>query len=152
MSIILQLGPKYENLVDILDRYETDLEGYEKNLSISGKTIEHALKEQAGWTAYYAQRRVELKTLVTYLEQQIKKVRSQLYVQYNENYNPRLGERAIDKYIDREPEYLNLADLHAESVEVLNKYEMLLDAFTKRGYALKDIANCRVHAVHESVL
>lgn len=152
MSRILDLGKSNENLVSIILEYEDILSGYENNLTLKNKTLEQALKEQAGWVAYYHERRVELKTIVQHIECQLKRVRGQLYVQYNENYNPALGDRAIEKYIDREPEYLNMYQLLLEVQEILEKYNLVLDAFNRRGFVLRDITASRVAAVNDITL
>lgn len=153
MNLNIQvLSKDIKSLPQILEHYENDLMGYENNITMAGKTIEFCLKEQATWTAYYSERKSEIKTLVNYIESQIKHVRGSLYVQYNEMYNPALGDRAIEKYIDREEEYISLNRLLLECQELLTKYDMLLDAFNRRGFALRDITSLRIASLNETVL
>ena len=152
MSRIADLGKNNCNIVSIIEEYEQALDGYEQNLTIKSKTLEYALREQATWSAFYGERKTELKTIVNYLETQINKIRSQLYVQYNENYNPALSDRAIEKYIDREPEYISMWELQAEVKEILDKYDMVLDAFNRRGFALRDITASRIAMIHDTTL
>lgn len=147
---ILTTNPN--SLSQLLETYENDLLGYEKNLTMSGKTLEFCLKEQATWTAYYSERKSEIKTIVAHVENQIKSIRARLYVQYNEMYNPALGDRAIEKYIDREEEYITAYRSLLECQEILSKYDMLLDAFNRRGFALRDITSLRIASLNESVL
>jgi hypothetical protein len=141
-----------KNIRTIVNDYEHDLLNYEERLTMVGKTIEHCLKEQPQWTAYYAERKVEIKSIVAWLETQIKKVRAQLYIQYNEHHSRALGDRTIDKYIDREDEYLNYNSYLLEFQEILGKYEMLLDAFNKRGFALRDIVQSRINSIQHDIL
>lgn len=131
----------------IIEQYENDLSEYSNNLTIRGKTLETALKEQPTWSAYYGERAVELSTVVKFLESQIKRVRGKLTVQYNENYNPALSERMMDKYIDREEEYLSMNELYLTIKELYDKYELVLDAFNRRGFALRDLTAARVAEV-----
>lgn len=152
MSIILKLGAKLVNLAELLEQYETDLIPYAANLTISGKTLETALKEQATWSAFYGERAVELGVIVKYMEVQIKKVRGKLFIQYSENYSIALGERVIEKYIDREEDYLDMHEMLLEVVELLDKYKMVLDAFNRRGFALRDITTSRVNEIHQVAL
>jgi hypothetical protein len=152
MSRISDLGKNNSNVVNIIEEYEQDLVGYADNLQIKSKTLEYALREQAAWSAYYGERRTELKTIVNHFETQTSKCRSLLYVQYNENYNPALTDRAIEKYIDREPEYLTMWGLQAEFAEILDKYNMVLDAFNRRGFALRDITASRIAMIHDITL
>lgn len=152
MSAIGWLNGNLTQLPDIILKYETDLNEYDQHLTIKGKTLEYALKEQPTWSAYYGQRAVELSTLVKYLESQVKRVRGVLTVQYNENYNPALSERMTDKYIDRENEYLSIYELYLEVKELLDKYEMILEAFNRRGFALRDITAAKINSVHLDTL
>jgi len=152
MSRIADLGKNNCNIINIIDEYEQYLIGYEDNLQIKTKTLEYALKEQASWTAYYGERKNELKTIVNYLDTQVNKIRSTLYAQYNETHSRALTDRAIEKYIDREPEYISMWELHAEVKEVLDKYEMVLDAFNRRGFALRDITAGRIAMIHDITL
>lgn len=152
MSRIADLGNKLENVVNVLIEYDDQLMGYEDNLRVKGKTLEYALKEQASWYAYYNQRRIELKTIISFLELKLKKIRGEFYVQYNENYNPKLGDRAIDRYIDREPEVEKMNLFLLEAHEILERYDMILDAFNRRGFVLRDVTASRVNEVYDSSL
>ncbi len=136
----------------IVEKYENDLSAYKENLAITGKTLERALKEQPVWSAYYGERLCELNTLVKYMETQVKRVRGVLTVQYNENYNPSLSERMMDKYIDREQEFLSMHDLLLELKEIKEKYELILDAFNRRGFALRDLTLAMVNEIQEASL
>ena len=61
MSRIGDLGPKMANLPQLISEYELAFSRIESDLTIRGKTLETALKEQATFPIYYDQRRVELK-------------------------------------------------------------------------------------------
>ena len=149
MSIIARLGKNYVNLFDIIEQYEDELAKYPDNLTIKGKTLEFALKEQATWCAYYGERKTELKTLVNHFDIQINKVKGTLYAQYNENYNPRLVHTAINSYVDKEEAVINLREMQAEVKELLDKYDNVLDAFNRRGFALRDITAIRIASMNE---
>lgn len=143
---------KLTDIPGIIEKYEKDLSAYKDNLAVSGKTLERALKEQPTWSAYYGERLCELNTLVKYMETQVKCVRGKLTVQYNENYNPSLSERMMDKYIDREEDYLLMYDFMLELKEIKDKYELVLDAFNRRGFALRDLTLAMVNEIQGASL
>lgn len=140
------------DIPSLVAQYEEDLSSYTENLTITGKTLERALKEQPTWSAYYGEKLVELDILVKYMEAQVKRVRGKLVVQYNENYNPALSERMMDKYIDKEPEYLSIYDFMLEIKGIRDKYELVLEAFNRRGFALRDLTAARVAEVQSYTL
>jgi len=152
MSIIHALGQNMSKLPDLLAQYEKDLSSCSENIAITGKTLETTLKEQAAWCAFYGERAAELGIILKYIEAEIKKVRGRLTAQYNENYNPALSERMTDKYIDREKEYLDIHEVSLEVQELLDKYKNLLDAFNRRGFALRDITLCKINDIHKDTL
>lgn len=139
-------------IVNALVPYENGLKNAIDNVTIKGKTLEVALREQPTWSAFYLERSIELSTLCKQLEQELKRIRSNLTVRYNENYNPALSERMIEKYIDKESEYCTMYEIYLEVKELHSKYEGLVDVFKSRGFTLRDITLSRVHDIQGDTL
>jgi hypothetical protein len=152
LSRIPELGEKFKNMPTVLAEYETAIEDYEDNLAIKGKTLEVANRENPGWQAYYDERRIELKTLVDYMEAQVQRTRGRLFKTYTEAHSRELTDRAKDKYIDNEDAYLTTYEIYLEVKELYNKYQAVVDAFTSRGYALNNITKIRVAALDDAIL
>jgi len=150
LSLIPVLGKDKKDLPKILDKYETTLEEVEGHLAIEGKLLEHSNREQAGWQAYYDQRRIELHTLVKYLEGDIKRVRGKLFRSFIENHSRDLSDRAIDKYIDSEEAFLRANELYLEVKDLYDRYESVVEAFKSRGYALNNITKIRVASIEDA--
>lgn len=140
----MKLAKNLSNFYTILESYESDLLECKDNIAIRGKTLETALKEQPAWSAYYGERAAELSTLVKYMDVQVNRVRAQHTVRYKENYNPALSERLMDKYIDKEQDYLDMYEMYLEVKELHEKYIQVLEAFNRRGFALRDITQARI--------
>lgn len=149
MSRIPDLGEKYCKLPAILEEYEGEIDLVEDRLRIKGKLIEEAQREQCSWPIFYEARRVELKTLVKYFDDQVSKVRGALVRRYTEEYSRSLGERAINSYIDADTSYLKMRELYLEVEELYEKYAAIADAFTKRGFALRDLTTAKVNQLHQ---
>lgn len=149
MSRIADLGDKYCNLPDLLDKYNDEIDQIEDRLRIKGKLLEVAQQEQCAWPMFYEVRRVELKTLVKYFEGQVALVRGQLVRRYTENYSRALGDRILNNYIDAEEPYIKIRELFLEVEELYEKYSAVADAFTKRGFALRDLTTAKVNQLHQ---
>lgn len=149
MSKIPELGDKFEHLAKIINEYQTTLEDAKEHLRLRGKTIQIANRENPTWQAYYDERRIELKTLVDYVEAQSKRVRGRLYKRFLEAYQRELDHRAIEKYIDNEDAYLRVYEVLLEIKELYGKYQSVVDAFTARGYALNNITKLRVASLED---
>jgi hypothetical protein len=152
MSRIADLGEKNINLPKLIGEYEDALSTIDDNLKLSGKTHDQALKEQATWPIYYSQRRAELKTLMKYLDAQVASVRGSFSRRYNENYSTKLGERMMERYIDNEEAYVKMYELYLEVAELHDKFDAAVDAFDKRGFALRDITAARVAQIQSALL
>lgn len=152
MSQLGNLGVDFSNLPNILVEYMDALDKAPEILNIKNKTLEIAHKEQCSWIVYYDERRVELKTLIKYLTLNVNKVRGKLVRHFNENHSRGLGERLINSYIDADNEYIKAQELLLEVEELYEKYAAVVEAFNKRGFALRDITLARVHDVGTSAI
>lgn len=152
MSMIERLGKNLENLPDLIAQYEKDIVSISDNLAVKGKMLHAAQKDQAQWPFYYDERRAELKIVLKYIQLRVDKVRGELLVKYNENYSRALPERIMQQYIDKEDKYLAVAELHLEVEEIYLKYDAAVEAFNKRGFAMRDVTTALQHQVHDTVL
>lgn len=152
MSLIEQLGEGKKNLPTILMRYENGLDDVEANLAIKGKMLEQANIEQAAWQAYYDQSRIELYSLMKFMEADVARIRGKLWISYTETHTRDLGPRDKDQYINNETAYLDTNELFLEVQELYKKYEAIVDAFRSRGFALNNITKIRISQMEDVTL
>lgn len=149
MSRIPDLGKQLEKIPEVLEEYEIALEGVEDIIEIKGKKLEHANRENAPWQHYYDQKKLELKSIVDWLEARVNSTRGRLFKNLTEGAPRDLSDRAKDKYIDNEKAYLDMYELYLEAKELYSKYSATVDAFTARGYALNNITKIRVASLED---
>lgn len=152
MSRILDLGKKFEKLPDVLAEYDAPLDEAQRLLDLEGKTLEAANRENPSWQVYYDNKRIELKTLVDYLEARVAATRGRLFKSYTEAHQRDMSDRAKDKYIDNEEAFLEMNEIYLEVREMYNRYQSVVDGFTARGYALNNITRARVADVHDHMI
>ncbi len=144
---------RYKNLPKILAEYMSELNDVEANVLLEGKSLEKANRENAQWKLYYKQKLVDLNTLTKFLEQEINRVRGKLFRAYSPpNFNQDLSDRAKDKYIDNEQAFLDINEIYLEVKELRDDYEAVVEAFTDRGYALKNITAARVAQLEDDII
>jgi len=157
MSRIAELGDssakdikkRFAKLPVILAEYESVLEDAKKNIEIEGKRLEIANREQPVWMNYYFQKKIELNTLVKYIESQVQRVRGKLFRSYDSTMQRDLSDRAKDKYIDNEDAYLEMFEIYLEVKETYDKYSALVDVMQQRGYSLNNITKIRVASLED---
>jgi hypothetical protein len=152
MSKIGEIRQDFSKLIDVISSYDEDIDAVPARLKMLGKTLGAALNEQAAWPAYYGMRRAEIKALVSYMESKENKTRSTIARKYVENYSKVLGDRMINTYIDSDPEYLSVHELKLEVVELYDKFNAIMDALDKRGFALRDTTLARVNDLENAGL
>lgn len=152
MSRLADLGHQYNNLPNLIAEYEDAFADVAEHLRLAGKMLEVAQKEQGAWPIYYATRRAELKTILDYLDDRVSAKRGELAKRYVENYSRQVGERVMNSFIDSEPEYLKIRELYLEVEDLYRRYDAAVDAFDKRGYAIRDITNARINQLQNSQL
>lgn len=141
---ISALGEKYENLPDILERFEQELERVKEILDIKGKPLNDVLRSNAAEMHYYDELRKRMRKLVKYFKMEEEKVRSNLYRSYTENYTRNLSPQQVAKYLDNEPEYIKIHSLLIEVEEVYDLYDSAVEALKSNNFLLRDITKLRV--------
>jgi hypothetical protein len=144
--------PDKAKIYKVLADYEKHLEHTEKHLKIKGKTLAEANKEHASHHYYYNLKKIEIKTVCDYLEKYLDSIRGRLYVKYNEKNSRSLTHTQIDRYIDKDEEYLEWYEVYLAVKESKETFTAVVDAFNSRGFALKNITSAIIANVQESVL
>lgn len=152
MSVILDVDVDLGNIPQLIISYEEALWNFEQNLVIKGKRLEEANSENASWQSYYDQRRIELGSLVKFVEMKLEEVKGQLWKMYTEVHSRELSSRDKDVYIKREPAYLKIYQVYIIVEELYKKFASVVDSFQSRGYALRNITNIRVSAMEDVVI
>jgi len=144
MSLVPQLGKDYVKLPDILDQFTNDLMPAKEQYSNEGKLLENCLSKNSAQMHYYDERRIRLHSLVKFFRMEVDRVRGVWYTKYNENYSRTLSIQMINKYIDAEPEYLNVYKILIEVEEVYEDYISVVDTFKQRHYELTNMSKLRI--------
>lgn len=138
-------------LPELFVAYEADIADAPDRLAILGKTSAQAESDQCAWPVYYGVRKAELTKLAKFLKSRIDAIRGELtrkYVDCSRDY----GERTREKFIDAEPEYLQMHELWLEVEELRDKFDVICEAFIRRGFALRDWTQVRTSDVTDPTI
>lgn len=152
MSVIFEIKPDLTNLIDFLDRYERAIKDLDEELKLKGKPLGQANSENPSLLAYYDERKAELKSLCSFLEMRVDKIKGEIWRRYTENHSRELSSRDKDMYIKAEPEYLNSYQLLICVQEMYQRYCVAVDGFIARGFSLRNITNARVVQVDSGLI
>lgn len=152
-NILAKLDRKeFKNLPEVLAAYEQRMQGWQDNVKIDGKNIEAANIEQTSWLAYYDEIKVELRTLVNFLEMKEKEMRGKLTRQVIDHSSLEHNERTRERMIDADPEYIKLHSNYILADEVYRMADMITNQFLQRAYALNNLVKIRVASIQDITL
>lgn len=129
-----------DKLIDpILDEFEDEIKDWESELEIKGKNITVANVEQISYVARYDEIRVNLKSLLTYCESQVKKVRGEQLQMIHKasDYAYSFAER--EKMVDADPKYLRIYKAYLEVKELHDMVASIVEQFKNRAYSLHNL-------------
>ncbi len=152
MSVIFDIKPDLTNLVEVLNPYERALESFAEDVKLKGKQIGTANSENPSLLAYYDERKIELKSIMDFVEMHMDKVKGELWQKYTEVHSRELNAKDKEMYIKKDPEYLKRYQLYLCVQELYGRYSSAVEAFVNRGFSLRNITNLRVAQVENGTI
>lgn len=141
-----------EDLLNTIQLYENEYANAAEHIAMKGKQLGECQREQASFAYYYGVKKVEIGAILKRVENKIAAIRGRLYQHIKEHNSFDLSDRMIDKYVDANEEYQSAADIQEYAEEVYKKYCEIERAFEKRGFAIRDYTESRVHQIHKDVI
>jgi len=154
-NIFQKLEPKdsiaFRLLLERHVQLEEEYDLARQSLTFKGKTLAQANNDQAEWPIYVDERLSELKTICKRLETVVDMVRGNIVRQLKGGSGLDLG-RDLTRYVDRDDKFLDAQERFLMFDELREKYAALSEAWTTRGYALKNRVDMLVHQVKDNLL
>jgi len=133
-----------ERIPELLKIYEEEYDGFDDKLTMEGKTIGVANRENASWLSYYDERRIEIGSVAKWLEMDLARVKAKLYKNITEGYDFNLTEAGKQTYIAGEQEYIVRRTALLEVQELYEKFESAVESFKQRGYQLRNLTELKI--------
>lgn len=147
MTIIAELGDKFENLPSILDQMDTDFKDAAKHLKMKGMPLDQLLIEQASWVGHYSIRHAELRSIRKYIETTIERARGKLWKFYTEKHPRELQYRDKEQYVNTEDRIAELKTIFHAVSEMEEKYEAMCEGLKQKGFMLNALVKSKVAAI-----
>lgn len=138
-------------LPDMIDYYNTELEQAQKDTRILG-SLEKQNQDLPGQVSYRFNQLQDLESVLKYLNVKYDKMRSDHYRRYLERYNRELSDRSIEKYIDGEPDIVDMLSVINEVALVRNRYLGVMKGFDVKSYSLGNIVRLRIAGMNDAEL
>jgi len=152
VSKIAFLGKNNCNLLNILEKYDNELDGVNEIIKFDGKTLDQCSKEQVAHEVYYNQRCSELKILLEHFKNELERMKARFAKKMKDNNMRDLSDRMIGILANNDNEYNVTMGLYLEVKEVYEKYNDVVNAFTSRGFVLGHITKARIAGIHGDII
>ncbi len=138
-------------LPDMVDYYTTELEKAKTECVIKG-SLEKNNQDLPGQVNHRFGQLQELESVLKYLNIKYDKMRSDHYRKYLERYNRELSDRSIEKYIDGEPDIVDMSQIINEVALLRNKYLGVMKSFDVKSYSMGNITRLRIAGMNDAEL
>ncbi len=152
MSIIHDIGPKFEYLDDVLQKYESDFLSITSHLKMKGLPLDQLLIEQASWVGHYQIRHSELKSLRKFIETSLDRVRGKVWKHLTESYPRELNYRDKEHFANHDSNVVELKHVFHEVSDLEERYGAACEALQQKGFMLNALVKAKTGGFDSIIL
>lgn len=131
--------------------FEDELAVARLEIKITG-SIEKASANMPGIVEHRFNQLQELEAILEYLNIELRRLRSQYFKKYLENYQRALSSRDVEKYVDGEADVVDYEKIINEFALVRNKWLGVLKALDQKQWQITNIVKLRVAGMEDATL
>jgi hypothetical protein len=136
------------NLPDFIAHYESELNQAKYATHIKG-LIQKSISELPGITERVFSQLQEIESVLNFMNIQLKKLRSQTFQKYLENYNRALTSRDAERYVDGEQDVIDMETLCNEIALLRNKYLSVMKGLESKNYMLGHLVKLKTAGMED---
>jgi len=136
------------NIPDAVLYFEKELLEAKKEVKIVGN-IEKASAAMPGIVEHRFNQLQEIEAILEYLNIELRRLRSQFFRKYLENYQRALSSRDVEKYVDGEADVVDYEKIINEFALLRNKWLGVLKALDIKQWQLSNVIKLRVAGMED---
>jgi hypothetical protein len=94
----------------------------------------------------------ELEAILEYLNIELRKLRSKTFKKYLENYQRALSSRDVEKYVDGEPDIVDMEKIINEVALIRNQWLGIIKSLEIKGFQINNIIKLRTSGLEDATL
>ena len=131
--------------------FEDELVIARQEVKIKG-SIERASADMPGIVEHRFNQLQEIEAILEYLNIELRRLRSQYFKKYLENYQRALSSRDVEKYVDGESDVVDYEKIINEFALLRNKWLGVLKALDQKQWQITNIVKLRVAGMEDASL
>lgn len=151
MTWYAKVSQDISNIPDAILHFERELEDAKKEARIYGN-IEKAAAGMPGIVEHRYNQLQEIEAILEYLNIELRRLRSQFFRKYLENYQRALSSRDVEKYVDGESDVVDFEKIINEFALLRNKWLGIIKALDIKQWQLSNVIKLRVAGMEDASL
>ena len=151
MSWYSKVSKDIGNIPDAILYFENELIEARRECKISGN-IEKASAAMPGIVELRYAQLQEIEAILEYLNIELRRLRSQFFRKYLENYQRALSSRDVEKYVDGEADVVDFEKIINEFALLRNKWLGVLKSLDIKQWQLSNVIKLRVAGMEDASL
>jgi hypothetical protein len=144
-----QVSKDISNIPDAVAHYESELLEAKKDARIAGN-IERASASMPGIVETRFNQLQEIEAILEYLNIELRRLRSQYFRKYLENYQRSLSSRDCEKFVDGEADVVDFEKIINDFALLRNKWLGIIKALDQKQWHLSNIIKLRVAGLEDA--
>jgi hypothetical protein len=146
-----QVSRDISKIPDAIAYFESELAMARSEVKLKGN-VERAAAEMPGIVEHRFNQLQELEAILEYLNIELRRLRSQFFKKYLENYQRALSSRDVEKYVDGEADVVDYEKIINEFALMRNKWLGVLKALDQKQWQITNVVKLRVAGMEDATL
>ena len=151
MTWYSKVSQDISNIPEAIAYFEYELTEARREVKIVGN-IEKAAASMPGIVEHRYNQLQEIEAILEYLNIEQRRLRSQFFKKYLENYARALSSRDVEKYVDGEADVVDFEKIINEFALLRNKWLGITKALDQKQWQLTNIVKLRVAGMEDATL
>lgn len=131
--------------------FNTELDDARVEVKLTGN-LERASASMPGIVEHRFNQLQEIEAVLNYLNIELRRLRSQYFKKYLENYQRALSSRDVDRYVDGESDVVDYEKIINEFALLRNKWLGVLKALDQKQWQITNITKLRVAGMEDATI
>lgn len=151
MSWYTRISQDISNIPDAVEYYNNELADARQECRITGN-IEKASAAMPGIVEQRFSQLQEIEAILEYLNIELRRLKSQFFRRYLENYQRALSSRECEKFVEGEADVVDFEKIINEFALLRNKWLGITKALDQKQWQLTNIVKLRVAGMEDATL
>jgi hypothetical protein len=146
-----KISKDISHIPDAVDYYEAELIEARKECKITGN-VERAAAQMPGVVEQRFGQLQEIEAILEYLNIELRRLKSQFFRKYLENYQRALSSRDCEKFVEGEADVIDMEKIINEFALLRNKWLGITKALDQKQWQITNIVKLRVAGMEDASL